>query len=153
MPISLALQEQMADVLTKVEDEIRAQYDSGNNVFTGSTIVSNYFRLRLSGEDREHFEVAFLDSAHRLITTERMFSGTIDSAAVYPREIVKTALQHNARAIILAHNHPSGSSIPSQADIKITHRIKEAAQLVELAVLDHIIVGSDACSMAKQGHL
>lgn len=80
-----------------------------------------------------------------------MFNGTIDGASVYPREVVKAALRLNAAAVIFAHNHPSGTSVPSAADKKITQRLKDALSLVDIRVLDHLIVGTDIYSFAEQG--
>ena len=111
-----------------------------------------YFRLRLGGELREHFEVAFLDAQHRLLSTERLFSGTIDGAQVFPRVVVQRALALNAAAVIVAHNHPSGSLDPSAADKAITTRLKSVLEIVDIRFLDHFIVGaSDALSMAGKG--
>lgn len=113
------------------------------------------FCLRLAGEDREHFEVAFLDTQNRLIEVERLFSGTVDACAVHVREIARKALLHNARSVILAHNHPSGSPEPSGADCALTRHIREALQLFEMRVLDHVIVTgpTTATSMADRGLL
>ncbi|OED40542.1 hypothetical protein ACH42_16170 [Endozoicomonas sp. (ex Bugula neritina AB1)] len=111
-----------------------------------------YLQLHFQGMEREQFACLFLDTRHRIIALETLFQGTIDSAAVYPREIVKRALQLNASAVILCHNHPSGNPNPSQADIRITERIKSALQLVDINVLDHMIVGhGETLSMAEHG--
>lgn len=93
----------------------------------------------------------FLDNRHRVITFEEMFRGTIDGASVYPREVVKAALQHNAAAVIFAHNHPSGVAEPSQADQAITKRLIEALLLVDVRVLDHLVVGEQVVSFAERG--
>ncbi len=103
--------------------------------------------------EREVFGVLFLDNHHRLIKFEILFYGTIDSAAVYPREVVKRALTWNACAVILAHNHPSGVNEASQADRKITQRLVEALKLVDVRVLDHFIVGESITSFAERGWL
>lgn len=104
------------------------------------------------GLEHEAFGVLFLDTKHRLIEFEEMFRGTIDSASVYPREIVKTALKHNAAAVIFAHNHPSGDATPSAADQALTRRLKEALDLVDVRVLDHLVVGhSIIVSFAERG--
>ena len=98
------------------------------------------------------FGVLFLDSQNRLIAYEEMFRGTLTSTVVYPREIVKAALGHNATSVILAHNHPSGTLEPSQADIQITQRVKEALALLEIRVTDHLIAtGTATVSMAEKG--
>ena len=109
---------------------------------------------RLRSHQYEAFACIFLDNRHRSITYEELFTGTIDSAYVYPREVVKRCLYHNAAAVIFAHNHPSGIAEPSQADIQITHRLKEALALVDIRVLDHFIIGEGAViSFAERGIL
>ena len=96
----------------------------------------------------------FLDSRHRVLAFEELFRGTIDGASVHPREVVRRALQHNAAAVIFSHNHPSGVAEPSQADQRITLRLREALGLVDVRVLDHLIVGDgDCCSLAQRGLL
>lgn len=100
-----------------------------------------YFQAELEDDEREIFMVLFLDNRHRLIKIEKLFYGTINQTAVYPREIVKVALKYNAAAIIVAHNHPSGSCEPSSADRALTKRIEAACNLVEIRLVDHIIVG------------
>lgn len=111
-----------------------------------------FFRLRLGDEEREHFEVAFLDNQHRLISAERLFSGSIHATEVHPRVIVQRALAVNAAAVLLAHNHPSGQADPSQADRAITALLREALALVDVRVLDHFVVTpQQAVSMATRG--
>jgi DNA repair protein RadC len=96
----------------------------------------------------------FLDNRHFLIAFEQMFRGTIDGTSVYPREVMKDALRHNAAAVILAHNHPSGDPNPSESDERITSRIKTALELVDIRLLDHIVVGKDKCiSLAERGKI
>lgn len=107
--------------------------------------------LRLAGYEHEVFAVFFLDNRHRLIAFEEMFRGTIDSASVHPREVVKEALARNAAAVILAHNHPSGVAEPSSADERITRRLREALALVDIRLLDHLVVGEEVVSMAERG--
>ena len=104
-------------------------------------------------EESEQFGAIFLDNRHRVITFEILFSGTIDGASVYPREVVKRALQLNAAAVIFSHNHPSGDTTPSDADKRITDRLKEALGLVDVRVLDHFVVGQDCTSFAERGLL
>jgi len=94
-----------------------------------------------------------MDNRNRVITFEKLFRGTIDGASVYPREVVKACLSHNAAAVIFAHNHPSGVAEPSQADIAITERLKKALALVDIRVLDHLIVGEEVISFAERGLL
>jgi DNA repair protein RadC len=117
--------------------------------------AAGYFQARLLGLEHELFCCLFLDTRHRLICCEELFRGTLDGAAVYPREVVKRALFHNAAGVILGHNHPSGSAEPSEADQHITGRLKAALGLIDVRVLDHIIVGSaDTCvSLARRGLL
>lgn len=106
--------------------------------------------------EAEKFVVVFLDNRHRVISADVMFQGTVDGTSVYPREVVKAALSYNAAAIILAHNHPSGVAEPSQADERITQRLKSALELVDVRLLDHIIVGSNTgktVSLASRGCL
>ncbi|MDC5822009.1 RadC family protein [Vibrio europaeus] len=113
-------------------------------------------KLYLSGllrdKQREEFFVLFLDNQHRVICGEPLFQGTIDAASVYPREVVKRALEHNSAALILAHNHPSGFAEPSQSDRRITRRISDALALVDIRVLDHFVVGDgEIVSFAERG--
>jgi DNA repair protein RadC len=106
----------------------------------------------LRDRQREAFYILFLDNQHRVIQDEILFEGTIDAASVYPREVVKRALHHNAAALILAHNHPSGVAEPSQSDIRITSRISDALALVDIRVLDHFVVGDgEIVSFAERG--
>ena len=118
---------------------------------TSPAQTTNYLRARLRDYDYEVFACLMLDNRNRVIAFRELFRGTIDGASVYPREVVKQALADNAAAIILAHNHPSGISEPSQADIRITGRLKLALQLVDIRVLDHIIVGDSVTSLSEQG--
>ena len=100
----------------------------------------------------EVFAVMFLNNRHQLIKYEEMFRGTIDGASVYPREVAKRALQLNAAALIVAHNHPSGVPEPSKSDERITHRLKDALGMLQIRLLDHVIVGGvDTVSMADRG--
>lgn len=113
-----------------------------------------YLRSQLRGEPREVFAALFLDNQHRVIVYEPLFFGTIDSAAVHPREVVRRALHHNAAALIVAHNHPSGVAEPSQADRHITHRLRDALALVDIRLLDHVVIGDlDTVSLAERGWL
>ncbi len=111
-----------------------------------------YLTSVLRDRQREAFYILFLDNQHRVIQAEVLFEGTIDAASVYPREVVKRALQLNAAALILAHNHPSGVAEPSQADRRITQRLVDALQLVDIRVLDHFVVGDgEVVSFAERG--
>lgn len=114
--------------------------------------VRDYLKAQLRHEPHEVFGCLFLDTKNRVIAFEVLFHGSIDSASVYPRQLVKRALFHNAAAVILTHNHPSGVSEPSQADKLLTERIQSALALVEVRVLDHFIVGEgEPLSMAEHG--
>ncbi|KUJ75805.1 hypothetical protein AVO42_11030 [Thiomicrospira sp. XS5] len=123
--------------------------------FTDPDKVMEFLKPRLASEEREHFEVMYLNQQHEFIEVKRLFSGTINEANVYPREIIKSALELNAAAMILAHNHPGGSVKPSDADIHLTDNIKRACSYLEIKVLDHIIVGfgGEASSLARLGKM
>lgn len=124
------------------------------DVFTCVDSVQHFLKSKLRLASREIFAVMFLDSQHRLIHFQEMFYGTIDAAAVYPREVVKMALKYNAAACIVAHNHPSGVSEPSQADIYITQKLQQALALVDINLLDHFVIGEGApISLAERGHV
>jgi DNA repair protein RadC len=114
----------------------------------------DFLLAALRGHSQEVFACLFLDNRHRVIGFEELFFGTIDSATVHPREVVKRALYHNAAAVILAHNHPSGVAEPSRADEQLTRQLQSALALVEVRVLDHFIVGDGAMtSFAERGLL
>lgn len=131
-----------------LENRIREPGQSFNHV----ELARNYLTLKLAPLEREVFTVLFLDNRHRLIASEDMFHGTLAESAVYPREVVKRALQHNAAALIVAHNHPSGHAVASLPDIQITDRLKAALGLVGIELLDHfIIAGVIVVSLAEQG--
>lgn len=122
--------------------------------FTSPGRVKEYVRTKLGGLDHEVFAIMFLDSRHRLIEYVEMFRGTVDCAAVYPREVVKEALKHNADAVLIAHNHPSGIAEPSVNDRAITLHVREALKLVDIRVLDHVIVaGTETITFAERGLL
>lgn len=131
---------------------VLSQQLSERDTLDSPDATRQYLQLHFQGLEREEFACLFLDTRHRVITLETLFQGTIDSAAVYPREVLKQALHLNAAAVILCHNHPSGDTNPSQADIRITKRLKEALELVDIKVLDHMIVGhGETLSMAEHG--
>lgn len=120
--------------------------------FTSPEVGREYLKAALGGKDREEFVCLWLDSQHRLIESEVAFVGTISQTAVYPREIVKSALRFNAAAVIFAHNHPSGLAEPSRADELLTQSLKQALGLIDVRVLDHLVVaGSKVVSFAERG--
>ena len=122
--------------------------------FNSPEVVRNFLTLKLAEREHEIFAVLFLNNRHQIIAYEEMFRGTLDGASVHPREVLKTALLHNAAAVILVHNHPSGLPTISRADRAVTQRIKEALALIEIRVLDHFIVaGTTITSFAEQGEL
>lgn len=124
------------------------------DVLTSPEKTRHFFSCHLSGQRREVFSCLFLDSQHAVITCENLFWGTLDGAAVYPREVVSRALQLQAAAVIFAHNHPSGVAEPSQADRRITERLQAALLLVDIRVLDHVIIGhGQQFSFAERGLL
>jgi len=112
----------------------------------------DYLRARLRHLPYEVFGCLYLDNRHRVLAFEELFRGTVDGASVHPREVVRACLQHNACAVIFAHNHPSGVAEPSAADRAITHELRDALQLVGVRVLDHLVIGSgEPVSMAARG--
>lgn len=132
--------------------ESRARTES--YAITGTATTRDYLRLALGGEDKEVFAVVFLDGGNRVITIEKMFYGTLSQTSVYPREVVRRALLHNAASVILAHNHPGGDATPSQADRWLTYRLAEALGLVDIRVLDHfVITATEAASFYELGLL
>jgi len=120
---------------------------------TSPQITRQFLSQKLREYAHEVFAVLFLDQRHRVICFEELFRGTIDGASVYPREVVKQSLQHNAAAVIFAHNHPSGVAEPSQADQHITRRLQDALALIDVRVLDHFVVGDEVVSFAERGLL
>tara|TARA_R110001583_G_scaffold194969_1_gene368017 strand:+ start:12959 stop:13438 length:480 start_codon:yes stop_codon:yes gene_type:complete len=123
------------------------------DAFCSSEATKDFLRFKLGGYEREVFAVMLLDNRHKMIDYQELFFGTINAASVYPREVVKAVLAENAAAVIFAHNHPSGEVEPSQADIAITKRLKEALALIDVHVLDHIVIGETATSFAERGLL
>jgi DNA repair protein RadC len=127
---------------------------SNNNVMNSPKDVENYLKIKLAAEPDEWFTVMFLTSQHHLISFERLFRGTVNTSHVHIRVIVRKALELNAAALILAHNHPSGIAEPSTADKNITSKIKESLEIFDIKVLDHFIVSSsESCSFAELGLL
>nr|WP_300315127.1 DNA repair protein RadC [Halomonas sp.] len=132
---------------------LESQLHKGD-ALTSPAKVRTYLAAQLRHLDHEAFAAIFLDSQHRIIRFEILFHGTLDSASVYPREVVKRALAIGAGALILAHNHPSGVAEPSDADRRITERLREALGLFDIRVLDHFVVGdAEVVSFAERGWL
>jgi len=140
------------EILVAAEHVINRRYRRGIAI-TKPADANQLFMQKLAKREQEVFAGLLLDNKHRVITYEEFFFGTIDSASVYPRVIAQCALRHNAAAMIVAHNHPSGSSEPSHADETLTLRLKEALNLVDVRLVDHVIVGEHCVSFAERGLL
>ncbi|MCF6281986.1 MAG: DNA repair protein RadC [Candidatus Polarisedimenticolaceae bacterium] len=138
------------EIIKAARQEISSMFQQGQ-ALTSPDTTRDYLQLKLAHYEHEVFCVLWLDNRHRVIAFEELFRGTIDGASVYAREVVKSALQHNAAACIFCHNHPSGIPEPSQSDKHITQRLKDALSLVEVRSLDHIIVGEQSYSFAEHG--
>lgn len=144
---------QLQAVLEMARRALREQMQCGDALSSPRT-VRDYLRLLLGVRQQEVFLVIFLDSQHRVLVAEEMFHGTLTQTSVYPREVVKRALAHNAAAVILAHNHPSGVAEPSEADRLLTDALKQACSLVDVQVLDHFVVtAGETLSFAERGML
>ncbi len=138
----------IAAALTILEGRMRKP----GAAMTSPTAVRDYLRLSVSTLGHEVFVVIFVDAQHRVIACEELFRGTLTQTAVYPREVVKRALAHNAAAVILAHNHPSGVAVPSSADEALTRALMTVLGMIDVRVLDHLIVGGmDIASFAELG--
>ena len=133
--------------------EKQITYRTDSLALTSPEASKDYVKLQLARYEHEVFACLWLDNRNRVINFNKLFRGTIDGASVYPREVVKAALKHNAAAVIFAHNHPSGVAEPSHADEAITRRLKEALSLIDVRVLDHLVVGSEVISFAERGLL
>lgn len=151
--MGIAKYAQLRATLELSDRYLGAGFDWGEAI-TDPSITRRYLRCKLGRYSREVFAVMFLDNQHRLVSYKELFFGTIDGASVHPREVVVRALANNSAAVILAHNHPSGVEEPSQADQRITERLKAALLLVDVRVLDHMIVAeSEVLSFAERGLL
>ncbi|MFA7554583.1 MAG: DNA repair protein RadC [Spongiibacteraceae bacterium] len=149
--LGLAKFTQLQAVLEMSRRHLQEALERGDSL-TSPQLTRQYLLSCLRDQQQEQFGCLFLDSQHRVIKFETLFYGTIDAACVYPREVVKRSLQHNAAALILAHNHPSGVAEPSQADQRITERLIKALALVDIRVLDHFVVGDgELVSFAERG--
>ena len=132
--------------------ELSQRYATTKPNLTSPGLVKSYLHARLSHLEHEEFHGLFLDTQNNLISHATLFTGTIDSCAVHPREVAKLALSLNCAAIIFAHNHPSGNPEPSAADRAITERLKKALTLIDVRVLDHIVIGEGtSVSLAERG--
>lgn len=131
------------------------QQMSARDLLTSPAQVRDWLRLKLATRKNEVFLALWLDAQNRLLKADELFTGTLTQTSVYPREVVKTALEHNAAAVILAHNHPSGLAEPSRADEMLTHSLKAALAMVDVKLLDHFIVAGNATplSLAERGLL
>ncbi len=138
------------EIIEAAMSEVTKRFSRGTAI-TSPEKTKEFLQLKLGHLEHEVFAVLWLDNRHRVIAFDELFRGTIDGASVHPREVVKTALKHNAAACIFAHNHPSGVAEPSQADQRITQRLKEVLDLVDVRTLDHVIVGENTCSFAERG--
>ena len=148
-PVYQRLQAAFELVRRLMEETLRRQ-----DCLSSPQDVKRYLASRLRDAQREIFAVLFLDNRHRLLVFEELCYGTIDGATVPPRVVAQRALRHNAAALIVAHNHPSGQAEPSQADIQLTRRLRDALALVEVRLLDHIVVGDgEWVSFAERGLL
>jgi DNA repair protein RadC len=151
--LGAAKRAQLAAAVELARRSIQEELKAGA-ALTSPGAVRDYLRLALGARPHEVFICIWLDAQHRAIRIEEAFHGTLTQTSVYPREIVKAALAHNAAAVIFAHNHPSGVAQPSQADELLTRNLREALALIEVKVLDHfIIAGSQAISFAERGLL
>ena len=138
------------DVLAAAEGILKARLERQGSI-GNPTDANAFLRMRLGALAHEEFHVLWLDNRHRIIDCQKLFSGTIDGASIYPREVVRAALSANACAAILAHNHPSGVAEPSAADRAITSELRDALRLIGVRILDHIVVGAECVSMAGRG--
>lgn len=131
-----------------------SQQLQSREVMQNAASVQLFLQLHMAHKHHEVFAMMFLDAQHKLLCMETLFRGTLSQTSVYPREVVLRALHHHSAAVVLAHNHPSGSVHPSPADLHLTHTLKSALAMVDVRVLDHVIVGpGQAFSMAEQGVL
>ena len=136
------------EVIAAAIEVLKRRMRSNTITLSGPAVVRDYLRLTLAPLDHEVFAVVFLDAQNRVIAAEEMFRGTLTQTSVYPREVVRAALHHNAAAVIFAHNHPSGVAEPSRADEHLTDTLKQALALVDVKVLDHFVIAAGGASMS-----
>ena len=150
-PAGIPLSEK--EVLSWAQNILEARFRR-SNYLTSPQHVKDYLMAALATEEREVFGIILLDSQHGVLGFEILFHGTIDTASVYPREVIKSVLNANAAAVILTHNHPSGRPEPSTADVALTKRLETALETVEVRLLDHLVIGgADSVSFAERGLL
>lgn len=140
-------------VILKAEKILKRELTNDKLSLNSPDQVKRYLRVALQHLESEEFHCIYMDTQHRVVAIEKLFSGTIDASSVYPREVLKRCMFHNAAAVIFAHNHPSGIAEPSQADERITLRLRDALAFVDVRVLDHLVVGEKIVSMAERGLL
>ncbi|MCX9113154.1 DNA repair protein RadC [Aeromonas veronii] len=141
------------DLLT-IANQIARQKLAKGEAITDKHLAQQALQTLLQSREHEVFAMLFLDNQHRILAYEELFRGTLSSASVYPREVVKRALALNAAALILVHNHPSGHPEPSRADIEITQRLQSALSLVDIRTLDHLVVASNGVvSLKERGYM
>ena len=153
-PPAYAVQNQNDEenIIAKALEVLSARMRKAGDCFNSPATVKKYLTLKMAEYEHEVFTAIFLDAQHRVIRTEEMFRGTLTQTSVYPREVVKAALSHNACAVMFAHNHPSGMAEPSRSDELLTSALKQALALVDVRTLDHFIVAGDSClSFAERG--
>jgi DNA repair protein RadC len=138
------------DVLAAAEGILKGRLERQGSI-GNPTDASDFLRMRLGPLLHEEFHVMWLDNRYRILDCQKLFTGTVDSANIYPREVVRAALSVNASAAIFAHNHPSGVAEPSAADRAITGELRDALRLIGVRILDHIVVGAECVSMAGRG--
>jgi DNA repair protein RadC len=140
------------EIITRALEILDSRMKIADTYLNSPAVVKSFLKLKLAELEHEVFSVVFLTAQHGVINCEEMFRGTITQTSVYPREVVKRALGLNACAVIFAHNHPSGVAEPSQSDRLLTDALKQALQMVDVRVLDHIIIaGSNSLSFAEKG--
>lgn len=142
------------DILRAASAVIEQQWAVRGATMSNPSSCADYLKLRLGAYPHEVFAAMFLDNRHRVLAYEELFRGTIDACSVHPREVLRRCLHHNAAAIVIAHNHPSGNSEPSSADRAITRCLNDALAYIDVRLLDHFVVGSGTpTSLAKRGWL
>jgi len=141
------------DILDRAHALIAQRYRTGSPVPSDPARTAEYLRLHLGAKDYEVFGILHLTNQNRLIAVDDLFRGTLDGASVHPREVLKAVIAHGSARVVLFHNHPSGNSDPSEADIRVTHKLTEALKLIDVTVLDHLIVGERVYSFASSGRL